>query len=159
MHAFDQSDGQTQFAAQFALAGGHLAVVGLVVQAGEMQQPMQQEDADLIAQRVPEGRGLTGGGIERDRQIAGVVVRILGGGKAQNIGGLVLAAKGLVQAAQRGIVGQQDIDVAVQADCLAGTVEEARQAGLRERPESSGWSMVIISAASRLARRYRRGRS
>jgi hypothetical protein len=42
-------------------------------------------------------------------------------------------AKGLVQTAQRGVVSQQDIDVAVQSNSHAGTVEEAREAGLRER--------------------------
>ena len=55
---------------------------------------------------------------------------LVGSGKAENVSCLVLATKGLVQAAQRWIVSQQHIDIAFEADSGAGAVKEACQAGL-----------------------------
>ncbi len=92
---------------------------------------MQQKDTNLIAQRVSKGCGLTGSGIERDRQIAGMTTRIFSSGKAQYIGGFVFAAKRLVQTAQSSIVSQQNIYIAMQANGFTGTVEKSHQAGLR----------------------------
>src|SRR6185437_4566384 len=129
-HSLNQRDWQPQLTPKLTLTSGHLAVVDLMVESGEMQQAMQQKDADLIAQRVSKGRGLSSSRVERDSQITGMAIRILGCRETEHIRRFVLMAKGLVQIAQRGIVGQQDIDVAAQVNRLAGTVEETGQAGL-----------------------------
>lgn len=96
-----------------------------------MKEPVQEEDANLVAQAVAVGRGLTESGFERDSEVAGVGLGDFGGRwEAEDVGSFVLAAEGLIQAAQGGIVGQKNIHFAFEAYCSAGAVEEARHAGL-----------------------------
>ncbi len=42
--AFDEAVGEPEFAAEFGFAGGHLAFVGLVVFAGEVEEAVEDED-------------------------------------------------------------------------------------------------------------------
>jgi hypothetical protein len=49
-------------------------------------------------------RGLTGGGFERDGEIAGMMREDLGGrGEAEDVSGLVLVAEGAVEAFELGV--------------------------------------------------------
>jgi hypothetical protein len=70
--ALDEGGGETEFAAEGGFAGGHFAVVGFVVLAGEVEEAVEEEDANFVAQGVAVGGGLTGCGFERDGEIARV---------------------------------------------------------------------------------------
>ncbi len=106
-----------------------------MVQAGEMEEAVEEEDAEFGGEGVAMRGGLAGGGIEREGEVAGVLV---GGGEAgdgeggeaEDVGGLVLIAEGLVEAFEFGVGGEEDVDAASEADGGAGTVEEARQGWL-----------------------------
>jgi hypothetical protein len=132
--AGDERGGEAEVGTELGFAVGHLAAVGLVVEAGEVKQAVEEEDADLVAEGVAEGVGLADGGVEGDGEVAGVVRGELGrGGEAEDVGGLVFAAEGAVEAAELGVGGEEDFDLAGEADGGAGTVEEAGEAGFRER--------------------------
>ena len=129
----DQADGELEFGAEFGFAGGHLAGVGLVVEAGEVEQAVEEQDADLDVEGVAEGGGLAGGSVERDGKVAGMDCELSRGrGEAEDVGGFVLAAVGAVEALERGVAGEEDVDLAGKAYGGAGAGEEAREAGLRE---------------------------
>ena len=72
-------------------------------------------------------------GFEGDCKVSGVGVCDLDGRReAEHVGGLVFAAEGFVEATEGRVVGQQNLNVAGQADGEAGAVEKARQTGPRE---------------------------
>ena len=94
------------------------------------------------------GGGLTGGGFERDGEVARVFFcEFRGCGKAEDVGGFVFAAEGLVELAEGGVAGEEDVDFAAEADGEAGAVEEAREGGGREArfAERGARSMVIMA--------------
>ena len=100
-------------------------------QIDALQKTVQQQYSNLVAERVTVGCSLTIRGLERDSKIASVIVSdLVGGRKAEDVGRPVFASKGLVQAAQGWVVGQQDVHITVEAYGSAGAVEEARQTGL-----------------------------
>ena len=112
--------------AELAFAAGHLAVIAFVVVTGEMEQAMENQDLDLGG----EGMALLDCLLERgghgDGQVAGE--RFGGrsrywafGGKGENVGCLVFAAKLAVEAANGGVGGQQDGDFALEASCGLGS--------------------------------------
>jgi hypothetical protein len=128
--AGDERGGEAEVGTELGFAVGHLAAVGLVVEAGEVKQAVEEEDADLVAEGVAEGVGLADGGVEGDGEVAGVVRGELGrGGEAEDVGGLVFAAERFVETTECGVVGEQDLDLASEADGKAGAVKEARQTG------------------------------
>jgi len=105
-----------------------------VVEAGEVEEAVEEEDAEFGFERVVEVRGLAGGGIERDGEVAGMLVS--GGeaghglgGEAEDVGGLVLATEGAIEAFELGVGGEEDVDVAPESESGAGAVKEARQRG------------------------------
>ena len=53
--------------------GGHLAAVGLMVEAGEVEQAVKYQDTELVSERMAVLRSLAGGGFERDGEVAGVL--------------------------------------------------------------------------------------
>ncbi len=127
-----------------------------MVFAGEVEEAVEEEDAELVAERVVVLGGLAGGGFERDGEVAGV-----GGcdlrrcGEAEDVGGLVLVPKLLVEAFELGVGGEEDFDRAGEADGGAGAVEEAREPEDLLRVGSSargllGGSMLIIGGAGHL---------
>ena len=128
--AFDESVGEFEFGAERGFAGGHLSVVGFVIEAGEVEEAVEEEDSYFVAQRVAVGGGLAGGGFEGDGEVPGVGVGyFVGRGEAEDVGGLVFAAERFVETTEGGVVGEQDLDLASEADGEAGAVKEARQAG------------------------------
>jgi hypothetical protein len=136
----DEGVGEAEFAAEGGFAGGHLAVVGLVVKAGEVEETVEEEDSYLVAQGVAVGYGLAGGGLERDGEVAGVVVRDFSGGwETEDVGGFVFAAKRSVEASEGGVVGEQDFDFAGESDGRASTVEEAGQARAGQSFKAGKW--------------------
>jgi prepilin-type processing-associated H-X9-DG protein len=122
----DECVGKAEFAAQFGFADGHVAVIGLVVETGEVQKAVKEQDADLVAEAVTVGRRLTGGGFEGDGEIASDLLNVICGGKAQDVGGFIFAAEGFVEAAKGGIVGQKNVYFAGEPYSGARAVEEAR---------------------------------
>jgi hypothetical protein len=122
-----------EFAAKGGLEDGHFSVVRLVVLAGEVEESVEEEDFYLVVESVAVGGGLAGGGIKRDGKVAGVLAGECGGrGEAEDVSGFVLAAEVLVKLAEGGVVGEQDVDCAFDADGGAGAVEEAHEAGVGE---------------------------
>jgi hypothetical protein len=74
---------------------------------------VEEEDFDLDFEGVVEGGGLAGGGIEGDGEVAGVLRGDFEwGGKAKDVGGLVLAAVGAVEALEFGVRGEEDVNFA-----------------------------------------------
>ena len=97
-----------------------------MVFSGEVQEAVEDEDADFLAEGVAVGGGLAGGGVEGDGEVAGVMLRDLwGGGEAEDVGGLVLAAKVFVEAAEFGVGGEEELDFTGKGEERAGAVEEA----------------------------------
>ena len=102
-----------------------------MVKARKVQQTMKQQYPNLVAERVTVSRSLPIRCLERDGKIASVIMGdLVGSRKAEDVGRLIFAAEGLVQTAQRWIVCQQDVHIALNTDSSTGAVEEARQAGL-----------------------------
>ena len=102
-----------------------------MIEAREVQQTMKQKYPNFVAERVAIRSSLTIRGLKRDRKIASVIMGdLVRSRKAEDVGRLIFAAKGLVQTAQGWIVCQQDVHIALNADSSAGAVEEARQARL-----------------------------
>jgi len=60
-----------ELGAEAALAARHLAGVGCVVVAGEVQQAVQDEDFELCAKEVAVLSGLAAGGWNADGEVAG----------------------------------------------------------------------------------------
>jgi hypothetical protein len=146
--AGDERGGEAEFGAELGFAVGHFAVVDLVVEAGEVKQAVEEEDADLVAEGVAEGLGLAGGGVERDGEIAGMVGGDLErSGEAEDVGGFVFAAEGAVETTEFGVGGEENFDLAGEADSGAGAVEEAREAGFRE-----GWFDGVAFCSARFRR-------
>ena len=133
--AVDEAYGELERLAKLGLAGGHFAGVDFVVHAGEVQETVEEEDAELFGESVAVLGGLAAGGLERDGEITGVaVVEALGRGEAENVGGLVLAAELAVQAAESSVVRQEDFDLAVEADCGPCLVGETGERNARKSP-------------------------
>ena len=101
-----------------------------MIEAGEVEEAVEEEDSYFVAQGVAVGGGLTGGCFKGDGEVSGVGVGdLVGSGEAEDVGGLVFAAKRFVETTEGGVVGEQDLDLASEADGKAGAVKEARQAG------------------------------
>ena len=132
--AFDESGGKTEVAAECGFLSGHFAVVGLVVLAGEMEETVEEENFYFVAEGVAVGGGLARGSVERDGQVACVLFReLLGRGEAEDVGGLIFAAEGFIELADGGVGGEKNVDLAAETYGETGAIEEARQAGRRER--------------------------
>jgi len=115
--------------AEDGFANGHFAIVCLVIFTGEVQETMQQEDTNLVAQGVAVGCGLAGGGFERDGEIAGVFACYFWRcGEAEDIGGFIFAAEALVELAEGGVTCEEDVDCSAETDSKTGAIEETRQA-------------------------------
>ena len=128
--SLDESVREFEFGAERGFAGGHLSVVGFVIETGEVEEAVEEEDSYFIAQRVAVGDGLTGGGFEGDGEVSGVGVGyFVGRGEAEDVGRLVFAAERFVETTEGGVIGKQDLNLASEADGKAGAVKEARQAG------------------------------
>src|SRR5437868_4869831 len=98
--------------------------------AGEVEEAVKDEDFDFVGERVAVSGGLTCGGFERDGEVAGVLGCECGGrGEAEDVGRFIFAAEGFIEVAEGGVVGEEDVDLAWEADCSAGAVEEARKGG------------------------------
>jgi hypothetical protein len=131
--ALDESGGEAEFAAESCFASRHHAIICFVVFSGEVQETMEHEDAYFVPQSVTIGDGLSGGGFQRDGEVSGVGVADFGRCReAEDVGGLVLATEGLVEAAKGGVIGEQDFHFARKANSASGTIEETREAGVGE---------------------------
>jgi hypothetical protein len=121
----DEAAGEFELGAEGGFASGHLSVIDFMVLAGEVEETVEEEDADFGVERVAVGDGLAGGGVKRDGEVAGVLVcDFRGRGEAEDVGGFVLAAIGAVEGSELGVGGEQDGYFARQTDCRSGTVEE-----------------------------------
>jgi hypothetical protein len=75
---------------------------------------VEEEDSYFIAQGVAVGFGLAGCGFERDGEVSGVEAGDLWRrGKAEDVGGLVFAAKVFIETAKGAVSGEQDFYLAL----------------------------------------------
>ena len=136
--AGDEGIGEAELGAKVGFAGGHLALVGLVVETGEMEEAVKQEDAELVGEGVAVFGGLAGGGVEGDGEIARVLMGCWQAGdgvgwEAEDVGGFVFVAEGAVEALELSVGGEEDGDGALEGNGGSGAVEEAREGWLVER--------------------------
>jgi hypothetical protein len=108
----------------------HLACIGLVVVAGEVQESVEHQYLELHSQGVATRSALAPSGGDADRQIAcdpfrGLWVLEGRGGKRKNVGGFVLAAKALVEVADGLVGGEQGGDLTAQPDGGLGPGKKA----------------------------------
>jgi len=134
--------------AEIGFASGHLSGVSLVVFTGQVKQTVEEEDFNFDMEGMGEMGGLAGGGVERDGEVAGVLfferaAREGVGGKAEDVGGLILSTEGAIEALEFGVGGKENVNMAGERDGGAGTVEEARQAGFIERGVGTGWRFDV----------------
>ena len=126
-------------------------MVGLVVEAGQMEETVEEEDFDLGGDGVAICRGLAGCGFKGDGEISGVLVgEGWGCGEAEDVGGLVLAAEVAVEAAEGVVGGEKDIDVALEAGGEARSAEEGCQGssgecGLGRLDGDHGWACTVVA--------------
>lgn len=69
----------------------HLSAIGFVIEANEMKQAVQHQDANLIHQRVAKLTGLHFGALNRDREVADRFFAI--GWERKDIGCVVVVTK------------------------------------------------------------------
>jgi hypothetical protein len=117
----DQALGQAEAGAQQELAAGHLAFVNFMVVAGQVEKAVKNQHSKLCGQRVAAGGGLLAGGGDADGQVARRALRSfqprkLDRREREHIGGLVLAAELAVEAADILVGGEQDGDLAAEAN-------------------------------------------
>ncbi len=128
LSAFDEALGQAKLGAEKTFAAGHLAGVGFVIVAGEVEQAVQDEDLDFGGERVALFRCLAARGGDADGQVAGNFFLFLDegvGGKGEDVGRLVFATEAAVEAADGLVGGEQDGDLAAQTDGGLGICEKA----------------------------------
>ena len=130
MRALDEPLWQAKLGAQGAFTAGHLAGVGLVVVAGQMQHPMQYQYLQLHSKRVAAPSALAARCGNADGQIAGDFFlawerRIRG--EREHVGGFVDAAKLTVETANRLVRRKQDRDTAAQPNDSLRLGKETRQ--------------------------------
>ena len=104
MGALNQAGRQAQLQTQIPFLPAHVAVVSLVIETGQVQQAVEQQNADLRVHRMALDPGLAPGGIERDGNVTGITGR--DAGKGQHVGRRMVAAKGAVKIANTGKVPQ-----------------------------------------------------
>jgi hypothetical protein len=122
-----------------------------VVEAGQVEETVEEEDFDLGGDGVAICRGLAGCGFEGDGEISGVLVgegwRC---GETKDVGRLVLATEVSVEAAEGVIGGEKDIDVALEACGEARSAEEGCQGssgegGLGRLDGDHGWACTVVA--------------
>jgi len=121
--ALDQRRGKPEPSPQARFFPRHLSTVGFVVVAGQVQQPVQNQDLDLVGQAVSQAAGIARADLGRNGDVAGsatpttetrrqreflkeispclcasVVDVAVPRGKRKHVGGPVLSAKAPVQA-------------------------------------------------------------
>jgi hypothetical protein len=93
-----------------------------------MQETVQHQYSNLVAERVTVSSSLPIRSLKRDSKIASMMLSyFFGRRKAEDIGRLIFSTKGFVQTTQGWIVRQQNVHIALEANGSAGAVEEARQ--------------------------------
>ena len=131
MNPLDQGRRKPKLATKFGLTSGHLTIIGLMIESAKVKQAMEQQDANLVTQIMPIGRGLTRSGLQRDGKIASMSPSdLLRRRKTKNVGRLVLATKSSVQPLEGRIVGQQNVNFTLKPHAEAGAVVETCQTSL-----------------------------
>jgi hypothetical protein len=126
----DKSDGEFEGLAELGFAGGHFAGVDFVVHPGEVEEAVEEEDADFVGEGVAVFGGLAPSGVEGDGQVAGVAVaETFGGWEAEDVGGLIFAAIVAVEAAEGGVGGEQNFYFTFEAGGGLSFSGEAGEAG------------------------------
>ena len=129
----DQAMRETQSRSKFLLTPRHLARVDFVIVAGEMKQPMKDEDLDFNRKRMSALLSLPTRGWNADGKIAGNLQRPLRRGKRKHVGRFVLAAELPIQSPNSCVGGQQYGHLAAQLHgCLRLAQKTSEGAGRTE---------------------------
>jgi len=127
LDALDKADGDAKFGAEGGFASGHLAGVRLMVFSRKMQQAVQEKNFYLFDECVTKGAGLLLGMIERYGKVAGHAGCFPRSGKRKDVSGFIFAAKEAIEAAERGVIGKQNVDFTREADGGLGALEKTPQ--------------------------------
>jgi hypothetical protein len=74
---FDEPQRQAEAGAEFAFAVGHAAIVGLVIESGEVKQAVENKDLEFAGQCVARFGSLAARCLDADGEIAGVFFLVL----------------------------------------------------------------------------------
>lgn len=132
---------QSELRAQLLLLLRHFAVVGFVVVAGKVQQPMQHEHLDFDCESVSLLGSLPLSSVHADGQISGEFFLVLDksiGGKRQNVCRFIFAAKLPVESSDCLVAGKQDGNLAAQANGGLRPAEKGRQRARRGQSVGAG---------------------
>ncbi len=109
-----------------------------MVKARQMEDAVEGKDFDFNGGRMAEARGIFGGDIGGDRDVAseawsaslrfGRILRR----KRQDVRGFVLIAKTAIQRADGGAGGYENVDVATQSSVATGARDKARESCLAQ---------------------------
>ena len=122
----------------------HLTAVGFVIHTQQMEEAVQHQDADFVFKRVAECRRLSpcsGGGY-------GDVAQVRGrwrGREGEDVGGVVIAQKFAIKAAEMAVAGDETGERAALSDSVAQSSGEAFQAApvqFRRGPAEQNYMVV-----------------
>jgi hypothetical protein len=129
----NQPQGQSQSCTQGLLAPPHLACVGFVIIAGQVEQAMEYQYLELCSNGMAV-RGLAACGFNADSDVACDFFLVLGqvfGGERKYIRGLVFAAKAVVEIAEDRVSGEQNRHLAAETNCGRSFCHETGQRAIR----------------------------
>lgn len=125
------------------LGAAHAAAVGFVVVAEEVEEAVEEEDAEFGRGVVAVGGGLGGGAVPGNSYVAQWALG-LAGGKREDVGGVVLAEEVAVHALEAGVGGNEAAEGAAEGDFIAegagkGLEFAAAEAGRAVFEENQGF--------------------
>lgn len=114
MRALNESNRQSQLHPQLRFARPHFAIVGFVIVAGQMQQPVEDQDLQLRFGGMPKFGGICGSNLSRDSQVASHLCPSGSQFEAQHIRRLIFMPVFAIQFAEFRAVGDPDVNRATQ---------------------------------------------
>ena len=115
MRALDESNRQFQLHPQLRFACPHFAVVGFMIVAGQMQQPMEDQDLQLRFGGMPKFGSICGRNLSRDGQVASHLCATGSQFEAQHIRRFIFMPVFAIQLAEFRAVGDPDVNRATQS--------------------------------------------
>jgi hypothetical protein len=113
-----------------------------MIHAQQVQQAMQHENPDLLQGAVAEGPSLGAGAWKGDGDVSKKGAR---GGERQHVGGVIVAQKLKVQAAQFGIARDQAVEGAAMGhfhlEAAGESLDEPAAEIRRDAPERNGTAL------------------
>jgi hypothetical protein len=119
MRAVDERGRQFEPGAQTGLDPGHASIISLVVVTGQVQHAVEYEDFQFVRNAMAVKTRVVAGDLGGDGDIAAGGTR-----EGEDIGGLVFAAKAVVELAKALVAGNKDIHVTLDLGQSLGLADE-----------------------------------